>query len=93
MADLDKAKFRFPKILFEVLSNSTEANDRRIKVPEYQAIETVMLIVLVDTREQRIETFERVSANEWRNIKHVAGSDLVVADPPMTLSAAEVFGI
>lgn len=93
LADLDKAKFRFPKILFEVIFDSTEAINRRLKVPAYQSIETVTLILLVDTREQRFETLARVGTNEWRNIQHPPGSHLVIDDPAMTLGASQVFGV
>lgn len=91
--DLDQVKFEYPKVLFEVLSTSTESIDRRAKVPEYQAIASVQVIVLVDARVRTFETFERVSADEWRNIKHHRGEPLILANPTITLTADEIFAI
>ncbi len=72
---------------------SIESIDRRAKVPEYQAIASVEVIVLVDARVRTFETFERVSADEWRNIKHHRGEPLILADPAITLTADEIFAI
>jgi Uma2 family endonuclease len=56
---------RFPKLIVEVLSDSTEAFDRGDKFVDYQAIATLEEYVLINTRHQRVECFRRNQAGRW----------------------------
>jgi Uma2 family endonuclease len=56
---------RFPKLVVEVLSESTEAFDRGDKFADYQALESLEEYVLVNTRHQRVECFRRNEAGLW----------------------------
>lgn len=56
---------RFPCLIVEVLSNSTEAFDRGDKFVDYQNIETLQEYVLINTKRQRIECFRRHHAGLW----------------------------
>ena len=56
---------RFPKLIVEVLSNSTEAFDRGDKFADYQMLESLEEYVLVSTRHQRVECFCRNEAGLW----------------------------
>lgn len=56
---------RFPKLIIEVLSESTEAFDRGDKFADYQKIETLTEYVLVNTKKQRIDTFRRTEEGLW----------------------------
>ncbi|MEM7772284.1 MAG: Uma2 family endonuclease [Cyanobacteria bacterium P01_A01_bin.37] len=56
---------RFPKLIVEVLSDSTEAFDRGDKFADYQAIATLEEYVLINTRQQRVECFRRNQAGRW----------------------------
>ncbi len=56
---------RFPKLVVEVLSDSTEAFDRGDKFADYQALDTLDEYVLINTRHQRIECFRRNDAGLW----------------------------
>jgi Uma2 family endonuclease len=49
----------FPKLIIEVLSNSTEAFDRGDKFADYQQLETLEEYVLVNTKRQRLECFRK----------------------------------
>lgn len=53
---------RFPKLIVEVLSDSTEAFDRGDKFADYQTLESLQEYVLVNTRHQRVECFRRNEA-------------------------------
>ncbi len=53
---------RFPKLIVEVLSQSTEAFDRGDKFADYQTIESLEEYVLINTRHQRVECFRRSKA-------------------------------
>jgi len=53
---------RFPKLIVEVLSDSTEAFDRGDKFTDYQTLESLQEYVLINTRHQRVECFRRSEA-------------------------------
>ncbi|MGF1604230.1 MAG: Uma2 family endonuclease [Thermosynechococcaceae cyanobacterium] len=55
----------FPKLIVEVLSDSTEAFDRGDKFIDYQTLESLQEYVLINTRHQRVECFRRNEAGQW----------------------------
>ena len=62
--DTDKFFKRFPKVLIEVMSESTERIDRREKRWSYQQIETLEEYVLVAQDRMEVTVFRR--ANGWK---------------------------
>jgi Uma2 family endonuclease len=56
---------RFPRLIVEVLSSSTEAFDRGDKFVDYQEIETLQEYVLINTKRQRVECFKRGENGLW----------------------------
>ena len=88
----DRHARRFPKVIFEVLSPSTTAFDRGGKIAEYKAVPSVMAIVHVDAVTRTLEVHERVATTAWTQREVAAGDDLVLADPAVILTAAEIFG-
>lgn len=56
---------RFPKLIIEVLSDSTEAFDRGDKFNDYQTLESLEEYVLVNTKHQRVEIFRRNQQGLW----------------------------
>ena len=56
---------RFPKLIVEVLSNSTEAFDRGDKFTDYQSLDSLEEYVLINTRHQRVECLRRTPDNLW----------------------------
>lgn len=56
---------RFPKLIVEVLSDSTEAFDRGDKFNNYQTLDSLEEYVLVNTRHQRVEIFRRNGEGGW----------------------------
>ena len=56
---------RFPKLIVEVLSDSTEAFDRGDKFADYQTLDSLEEYVLINTRQQRVECFRRNPAGLW----------------------------
>lgn len=56
---------RFPKLVVEVLSDSTEAFDRGDKFMDYQALDSLEEYVLINTRHPRVECFRRNKAGLW----------------------------
>lgn len=86
-----------PRVIVEVLSDSTEAADRGDKWAHYQRIESLEEYVLVSQREPRVEIFRRSSVGwtyeecgpgariELRSVDAFVAVDELYADP---LSAA-----
>lgn len=56
---------RFPRLIVEVLSDSTEAFDRGDKFVDYQAIETLQEYILINTKHQRVDCFRRNAEGLW----------------------------
>ncbi|MEB3310737.1 MAG: Uma2 family endonuclease [Snowella sp.] len=61
---------RFPKLIVEVLSDSTEAFDRGDKFNDYQSIDTLQEYILIDSKKQRLEIYQRDNKNQWRYQNH-----------------------
>ncbi|MEA5582206.1 Uma2 family endonuclease [Nodularia harveyana UHCC-0300] len=56
---------RFPNLIVEVLSDSTEAFDRGDKFADYQLLETLKEYVLINQKRQRVECFRRNEQGLW----------------------------
>ncbi len=56
---------RFPKLIIEVLSKSTEAFDRGDKFADYQQIESLEEYVLINIKRQRLECFRCNEDGIW----------------------------
>lgn len=56
---------RFPKLIIEVLSKSTEAFDRGDKFNDYQTLDSLEEYILVNTNLKRIEIYRRNDSNLW----------------------------
>lgn len=54
-----------PKVLFEILSESTERYDRITKSNHYREVESLQEYVLVSQTEPRIEVYQRLPDGEW----------------------------
>lgn len=67
-----------PRVIFEVLSPSTEAKDRGFKFQQYKQIETLEAYVLVSQREFLVERFSRAAGGAWTVYAEVRGMDAVL---------------
>ena len=56
---------KFPYLIVEVLSDSTEAFDRGDKFADYQQLETLQEYVLINVKRQRVDCFRRNSEGLW----------------------------
>ena len=54
-----------PKILFEILSDSTEKYDRGTKMSHYMQIDSLQEYVLVSQTEPRVEVYQRSTDGKW----------------------------
>ncbi len=71
-----------PRVLVEVLSDSTEAYDRGARFAHYQSIASLEEYVLVSTREKRVEHHRRQGLGQWLLTVHV-GQGARVAFPAL----------
>lgn len=56
---------RFPTLIVEVFSPSTEAFDRGEKFAAYQSLDSLQEYVLINTHKERVETFRRGENGVW----------------------------
>ena len=64
--DRENSTFKkFPSLIIEVLSESTEAFDRGDKFADYQSLPSLQEYVLVNTKKARIECFRRTTEGLW----------------------------
>ena len=63
---LDTDRLINPTVLIEVLSPSTEANDRGEKWAKYQRLDSLRDYVLVSQKEARVEQYVRQEDGSWR---------------------------
>jgi Uma2 family endonuclease len=56
---------RYPCLIIEVLSDSTEAFDRGDKFLDYQEIETLQEYVLISQKRRQIECYRRNEQGQW----------------------------
>lgn len=72
-----------PKIIFEVLSPSTEQYDRGTKLKHYMQIPSVTEILLVSQTEPAIEHYIRQKNDQWL-VSHYSGLDAVLTLPSIS---------
>jgi Uma2 family endonuclease len=82
---------RDPILIVEILSPSTERNDRRLKLPAYQEIGSVGEIVLIDADSHHAEVYRRDN-NRW-GIELVRGAEatLSLASVGLSLAMSELY--
>ncbi len=56
---------RFPKLIIEVLSHSTESFDRGQKFADYQTLNSLEEYVLIDSKTRHVEVFCRYTDGLW----------------------------
>ncbi len=88
--DTDRDFLRFPKVIVEVLSSTTERLDRREKWWSYQTIETLEEYVLVAQDRVEVTLFRR--ANHWQAEVSAKLTDTIdLKSLPLVLPIAAVY--
>jgi len=80
-----------PRVVFEVLSDSTEAFDRGDKFVGYREIAALTDYVLVSQRAARIEHFARQADGSWLLRTYEAGSTVVLGSVGISLSVDALY--
>ncbi|NJL00377.1 MAG: Uma2 family endonuclease [Spirulinaceae cyanobacterium SM2_1_0] len=82
----------FPKLIIEVLSESTEAFDRGDKFNDYQTLDSLEEYVLVNTKHQRVEIFRRQEIAGWLlQTYQPSEASFVLQSLDLSLSLAAVY--
>jgi Uma2 family endonuclease len=71
-----------PRVIVEVLSDSTEGYDRGAKFAHYRTIPSLLEYVIVSQREHRIEHYRRLDTDQWV-LTAYEGDGAVVALPAL----------
>ncbi len=87
----DRNALTNPSVLFEVLSDSTEAWDRGGKFAHYRRISSLQQYVLVNTRDQRVEVYTRQDDGSWLFVDHGPGMAAPLVAISASLSVASVY--
>ncbi|MGD1700117.1 Uma2 family endonuclease [Dapis sp. BLCC M229] len=70
---------KYPCLIVEVLSESTEAFDRGDKFANYQELPTLQEYVLINQKRQRLECFRRNTEGLWVLHTYTQGSEIHLA--------------
>jgi Uma2 family endonuclease len=80
-----------PVLIVEVLSPSTAATDRQIKIPDYRRIPSVQEILLIDSESAFAEAHRR-EGDRWINeIIRGLEATLALNSVPLTISMSELY--
>jgi Uma2 family endonuclease len=82
-----------PKVIFEVLSPSTEGKDRGFKFQQYKQIESLQEYVLVSQTEPLVERFGRALGGAWTGYSEARGVDatLTLESLGIEIALAEIY--
>ncbi len=80
-----------PRVVIEVLSDSTEKFDRGLKLRHYQQIPTLGAVVLVAQRERRIEVVSRQADGSWLARTSGPGETAEIPAIDCTLAVDDVY--
>lgn len=82
---------RYPKLIAEVLSPSTQTFDLGEKFADYQKIESLEEYVLISQEEQRVECRRRTAAGSWETTVYNLGDRVVLTSIDLDFAIAELY--
>ena len=80
-----------PRIIFEVLSDSTEKYDRGQKFSFYREIPSLQEYILVSSREKKIEKFKRMESGNWLFSESKDGELFLIDSIQLSLNLEDVY--
>lgn len=81
---------RCPRLIIEVLSPSTETNDRGKKFRSYKACSSIQEYVLIGSQHQEVEVFYR-QGDMWVYHQYESGQEINLASIGLTISLTDVY--
>lgn len=83
--------YAFPKLIVEVLSDSTETVDRGDKFQEYIQIPTLEEYVLISTKRMQVECFRRGDGRMWLYFPYREGETVEIASMGVELPIEQLY--
>ncbi|MEP7125484.1 MAG: Uma2 family endonuclease [Byssovorax sp.] len=80
-----------PRLIIEVLSNSTEAYDRGDKFAQYRSVASIGEYVLASQKEPKIEVFTRQPDESWMLRVHGPGERVALSSLECTIEVDRVY--
>jgi len=80
-----------PILIVEILSPSTERTDRRLKLPVYQAMESVREIMLIDADSHHAELYRRENDHWGIQLVRGAEANLALTTVDLRISMSELY--
>jgi Uma2 family endonuclease len=80
-----------PRLVVEVLSESTAAYDRREKFGLYRAVAALREYLLIDTARRRVELYRRRADGSWATEPEPAGAVVALESLGVALAVAEIY--
>jgi Uma2 family endonuclease len=89
----DRYVKRYPKLIAEVLSPSTEEFDRGIKFEDYQSLGSLEEYVLISQEEMRVECRRRVASNsgQWKTEIYGVGEQVLLKSIGLEIAIADLY--
>jgi Uma2 family endonuclease len=86
-----RSYIRFPCLVVEALSESTEARDRGLKFRHYRRIETLQEYVLIDPDRVLVECYRRNERDNWELVTTLSdGATLTMPDACLNLASVNL---
>jgi Uma2 family endonuclease len=82
---------RYPCLIVEILSPSTEAYDRGRKFALYRRLESLQEYVLVGSETKTVEVFRRDPNGTWMFIPYSEGDEIVLTSVGLTISMDAIY--
>jgi Uma2 family endonuclease len=80
-----------PKLIVEVLSDSTAAYDRGGKFAAYRKLESLKEYLIVDIEARRVECFRRTADNDWLLHDYVGETECELRSLDIRIAMSEIF--
>lgn len=80
-----------PKVIIEVLSDSTESFDRGDKFADYRTIESLEEYVLISQSKKRVDLFTRKNYNSWELTSFSEGENLTLNSINLNCAVSDLY--
>lgn len=89
----DRYVKRYPKLIAEVLSPSTEEFDRGVKFKDYQSLDSLEEYVLISQDEMRVECRRRVASalGQWETEIYGEGEQVLLKSIGLEVAIADLY--
>lgn len=87
----DRYVKRYPKLIVEVLSSSTQVFDQGEKWEDYQKLDSLEEYVLISQLDQVVECRCRTSVNTWESVLYRVGDQVILKSIGLEFSISELY--